>query len=54
VVVDMEEVMNPEGTLNVFGVDEVGDGDGIAELDDIDKAGLPLPCMRNGCIGMVM
>jgi hypothetical protein len=51
----MEEVMNPEGTLDVFGVDEVGDGDGIAELDDVDKVevGLLLPCMRNGCTGMV-
>jgi hypothetical protein len=56
VVVGTEEVMNPEGTLEVFGADEVGDGDGIAELlDDVDEAdaGPPPPCTSNGCTAMV-
>jgi hypothetical protein len=56
VVVGMEEVMNPEGTLEVFGADEISDGDGIAELlDDVDEtdAGPPPPCTSNGCTGMV-
>jgi hypothetical protein len=57
VVVGTEEVMmDPEGMLEVFGGDEVGDGDGIAELlDDVEEAdaGPPPPCTSHSCTGMV-
>jgi hypothetical protein len=57
VVVGTEEVMmDPKGMLEVFVADEVGDGDGIAELlDDVDEAdaGPPPPCTSNSCTGMV-